>query len=242
MRYFDKAELDDSHHTLMAEYDAFVQSRISFGYPGRIRMRGWELHQVLDALPPVDGSNFRRALDTGSVNTFLALYLTRYFKSVVASDLLVERVYKNLLRRVGVLPRKPYEVKIETWFKAIKSSPRIQVRNVNLTNMRYPDGYFDVITSISVIEHIPDIEAAIKEMFRCIKPGGKLLITTDCSPDGKPYSDGVRYFSPSELKELFSPYPVTSETNDPDFKKENWCYRRLVNKPVLNVFVEITKQ
>ncbi|WP_415910605.1 class I SAM-dependent methyltransferase [Oleiharenicola sp. Vm1] len=51
--------------------------------------------------------------------------------------------------------------------------------------MPYANGSLDTIVSISVIEHIPAIERALAEMYRCLKPGGRLLITTDCDREGK---------------------------------------------------------
>jgi len=36
---------------------------------------------------------------------------------------------------------------------------------------------FDLVTCISVLEHIPDHEAAFRGMFQLLKPGGHLLIT-----------------------------------------------------------------
>jgi SAM-dependent methyltransferase len=51
------------------------------------------------------------------------------------------------------------------------------------TQLPYSDSSFDVITSISVIEHIPDNgdSLAIKELWRVLKPGGKLVITVPCA-------------------------------------------------------------
>lgn len=40
---------------------------------------------------------------------------------------------------------------------------------------------FDLITSMSVIEHIPDDKAAIKKMWDLLKPGGVLLISIPCA-------------------------------------------------------------
>ena len=39
------------------------------------------------------------------------------------------------------------------------------------------DGSFDLVASMDSLEHIPDDNAALAEMFRMLKPGGKLLIT-----------------------------------------------------------------
>jgi len=40
-----------------------------------------------------------------------------------------------------------------------------------------PDGAADVVTSFTVLEHVPDEQAALAEMRRVLRPGGKLIIT-----------------------------------------------------------------
>lgn len=40
---------------------------------------------------------------------------------------------------------------------------------------------FDLITSMSVIEHIPDDKGAIEKMWNLLKPGGTLLISIPCA-------------------------------------------------------------
>lgn len=47
----------------------------------------------------------------------------------------------------------------------------------DILNIPVPDKSYDVILCTEVIEHIPDPIAAIKEISRILKPGGKLLIT-----------------------------------------------------------------
>lgn len=41
----------------------------------------------------------------------------------------------------------------------------------------YPDDHFDTIAIVEVIEHVPDERAALAELARILKPGGKLLLT-----------------------------------------------------------------
>jgi SAM-dependent methyltransferase len=40
------------------------------------------------------------------------------------------------------------------------------------------DGVFDVVLCTEVLEHLPEPQRAIDEMFRVLKPGGTLLLTT----------------------------------------------------------------
>jgi len=47
-----------------------------------------------------------------------------------------------------------------------------------LTEARYPDGYFDVVTLWQVIEHLHDPKGTLSEIRRILKPGGLLLIST----------------------------------------------------------------
>jgi ubiquinone/menaquinone biosynthesis C-methylase UbiE len=66
--------------------------------------------------------------------------------------------------------------------KVLGLSDRVSLKAENAIQLTYPDEYFDVIISISVIEHIPDNgdKLAIKELWRVLKPNGKLLITVPC--------------------------------------------------------------
>ncbi len=40
----------------------------------------------------------------------------------------------------------------------------------------YPTGYFDVVLSHEVIEHVQDDRAAVAEMVRVLRPGGRILL------------------------------------------------------------------
>jgi len=238
MKFFEASELDQGFQSRMAEYDAFVRRRVGpdFAYP--LRMRDWELDQVLQRLPAVPGDY--AILDTGSFNTYLGLWLARVGRRVVVSDLFGARWRKSLMRRLGLLPRKPTEAPYSLWRDLMhRAVGDLEMRTVDLTRMPYADATFDLITSISVVEHIPAVEKALAEMYRCLKPGGRLLLTIDCSEGGKPYGGGVRYFTPAELEKLFAAYPVTSPRRPPDFRRENWCYDK--TRPVLTAFVEVTK-
>jgi ubiquinone/menaquinone biosynthesis C-methylase UbiE len=42
----------------------------------------------------------------------------------------------------------------------------------------YPDGHFDFIWSWTVIEHVQDVGASLREMVRVLRPGGEMFIGT----------------------------------------------------------------
>ena len=44
------------------------------------------------------------------------------------------------------------------------------------TGLPYPDASFDMVYSISVVEHIPDDAAAISEMLRVTRPHGRVIV------------------------------------------------------------------
>ncbi|ADO84329.1 Methyltransferase type 11 (plasmid) [Ilyobacter polytropus DSM 2926] len=46
----------------------------------------------------------------------------------------------------------------------------------NGTILEFADEYFNTIISNSVINLVPDKETILKEFYRCLKPGGKLLL------------------------------------------------------------------
>lgn len=68
-------------------------------------------------------------------------------------------------------------------FKVLGLSSQVNLVSYNATQLPYPNNSFDVITSISVIEDIPNNgdSLVIKEIWRVLKPGGKLVITVPCA-------------------------------------------------------------
>jgi SAM-dependent methyltransferase len=57
------------------------------------------------------------------------------------------------------------------------------IRHEDGTALSFPSSSFDVICSFDVLEHVPCYRSAIAELFRCLKPGGKLLLTVPFWPD-----------------------------------------------------------
>lgn len=51
------------------------------------------------------------------------------------------------------------------------------VRHEDLQRLSFPDESFDLLVSFDVLEHVPHVNAALAEMCRVIRPGGRLYFT-----------------------------------------------------------------
>jgi SAM-dependent methyltransferase len=75
------------------------------------------------------------------------------------------------------------EYDFERALEAGRNSPRIF--NAAGESLPLPSGTFDLILSHEVIEHVQDDRAAIREMVRALKPGGRIVIF--CPNRGYPF-------------------------------------------------------
>lgn len=77
-------------------------------------------------------------------------------------------------------------------------------------HLAFPSETFDVVTCISVLEHIPpgNDRIALMEMARVLKPGGRLILTFDVSPPPRPQPGESRL--PAELRRYALPFSVQS--------------------------------
>lgn len=62
-------------------------------------------------------------------------------------------------------------------------SESIKLEHVDAKDLPYADGQFDVVMSNSIIHHIPEPLAVLREMSRVLKPGGALFIRDLLRPD-----------------------------------------------------------
>jgi len=48
---------------------------------------------------------------------------------------------------------------------------------INSNKTDFPDNFFDVVTILDVIEHVPDEKETLKEIHRILKPGGLIILS-----------------------------------------------------------------
>ena len=65
--------------------------------------------------------------------------------------------------------------------KALGLEKRCNLHGCLISAAPLEPGSFDVVTSISVVEHIPQDTQAIQKMWEFLKPGGRLLLTVMCA-------------------------------------------------------------
>jgi SAM-dependent methyltransferase len=60
-----------------------------------------------------------------------------------------------------------------------------------ITDAPFPAASFDLITCLSVIEHIPEDASAVRAIWTLLKPGGRLLLSVPCAP--RPFEELVTF-------------------------------------------------
>jgi len=74
--------------------------------------------------------------------------------------------------------------------EADRSGPqaRMNFLKMDAESLQFESGSFDVVLSLFAVLHFPNPDAALKEMYRVLKPGGRLIIGVGSAP---PWLSGV---------------------------------------------------
>lgn len=117
--------------------------------------------------------------DVGSGVTFFPFSLAKIGYQVVCTDI------DSICKRDLALARK----------FILHSPGAVDFRLTDGFNLPFEDSECDALYCISVLEHIPDFEKTIAEMYRILKPGGLCLITCDINlqPEDGLQLDSAQY-------------------------------------------------
>lgn len=111
----------------------------------------------MQALWPLQGE---RLLDVGCGNGSYTTEMAKGFDETYGIEIEGERL-ADFQRHLATSP----------------ATASIHVESMSAEDLRFDDGFFDVVTAIEVIEHILDLEKAVREIARVLRPGGAFLIT-----------------------------------------------------------------
>ena len=76
---------------------------------------------------------------------------------------------------------------------------RLRAVQADLCGQPFPDGSFDVVTALEVLEHIPDVESAVRAAVRMARR--YVVVTVPSKPDDNP--EHIHLLTKERLTELF---------------------------------------
>ena len=184
---------------LEVEQQAFLHKKADFDNPDCAYARDslhhwssiWEYpyayYHLKEHAAALGASHEARVVDLGSAVRFIPFSVAKLGYVVHCLD--IDANCGPIIERAAAcVPHKPGKVDFHL-----------------VSNGRFPleDGEVDALYCLSVLEHIPDFEYTIKEVFRVLKPNGLFILTMDLDLCG--YADiGVsRYY---DLRQCLAEY------------------------------------
>jgi ubiquinone/menaquinone biosynthesis C-methylase UbiE len=142
--------------TLSKQYDTFYQTALVKEEIQDIHLNGWPKNRVEAILSSV--SVGESVLDVGCGNGYLLYQLRNRFKTLVGLEFSAHR-----------LEQAKINLATERFVPVLGSAEDIS---------SIASKSIDCIVSADTIEHIPDVYPAAAELFRVLRPQGKLVINT----------------------------------------------------------------
>lgn len=170
----------------------------------------WEYCQLISQIPV---RKDMMVLDAGCSRSIFPIFLAHHFGAkVVGIDNATDDRYR-LDKKLGY--KFGYDVKY------------IQC---DLRQTEFPDHYFDTTFCVSVLEHVKNPKRGMDELIRITKPGGKIGITTDFVPKGKPVPI-TGAFTKKQIKENFIQRPGVELIGELSYGHDDWeKYCKKINK------------
>lgn len=77
-------------------------------------------------------------------------------------------------------------------------------------SLPFAENSFDVVVSCETIEHLPQVQAALSDLYRVTRPGGRLFLTTP------------NHFNFMGLYEIYAKYRHPTRQDDQPFDRRQW--------------------
>jgi len=118
------------------------------------KLAGFALRWVKSIQPGLEG---RRYLDVGCGNGFITELVAPAFDETVGLD--VE------------------ETRLEDFRTHVGGKSNFKVLLMSAAKIEFPSEFFPFITSFEVLEHVPDLDASVREIVRVCRPGGIIVVS-----------------------------------------------------------------
>lgn len=168
---------------LSDQYDNFYHSSLEKENFEDIKLSGWPRNRVEAIIYAAPEINDGTVLDVGCGNGHLLYQLRNNYEKLVGLEYSFHRLEQATINLSG------------SSFQSIHGS----AEDMSLID----SNSIDCIVSADTIEHIPDVYTATNEMFRVLKPGGKIIINTPNIA-----------FVKKRMLLLFGRFPSTSQPNE----------------------------
>jgi SAM-dependent methyltransferase len=176
----------------------------------------------------VRGDNYREALCARGFNPRQRAVLDRILDHAAGHDVYNVRIYAHeALTPVALALRGRYPKFIGSEYAIGKAvaDDLYPIPAIDITDSPLPDSIFDFVISNEVLEHVPDLDAALRETARILKPGGMLLGTCPFNESGVD-TDVRAVLEGSEIRHLAEPEyhgnPVDPEGGSLVFQVPGW--------------------
>ena len=121
-----------------------------------------------------------------------------------------------------------------------QASPTAHCVVLDATALPFKDGAFSSILCKDILEHVPDDTMVVKEVYRCLKPGGVAgtWVPATLDPDEAIHWGHLRAYSFETLKELFKEFQPRYIASNRIWKSRQRydSYRNMVWKLLLSLF------
>jgi ubiquinone/menaquinone biosynthesis C-methylase UbiE len=148
-------------------------------------------------------SDHLRYLNAPGENPFMDDHYWKDIEESTISILLKHVTNEKIILDVGVgmgrllsyLPPEfeKYGVDISTEYLKIANTKGITVCKSLIEDLPYKDDFFEIITCTDVLEHVLDLNAAVKEILRVTKPNGLIIIRV-------PYKESLKSYVNCQYK------------------------------------------
>lgn len=158
---------------------------------------------------PIDGMTFRDnamcpKCSSRERHRLLALFFQKFwflsfeFKQVL--HIAPDRCFYGLYSKI--------KEKIDFEYNCIDLFPELyghieQMMKMNVMDLKYPANYFSFIHCAEVLEHVDNDIKAMKELFRCLKPDGKLILTVPIKSDEGECFENSEIVDPEDRRKHF---------------------------------------